>query len=496
MTSSRSLRREKNENKISIRYFQNLNYIIVGAVFVANIFFQLSEVSSSIFLYVGTLIMIGTLFFIDKDEYIYLSVALISVLRFSTIFNVSVINIITIVYFVKAYLLENEYKREKDKRRMPKTILTAGLFYVFYSLRNIFAFESNLRSVLLAIKITLFLVYLSDIFRCCESKKEAAERMRKILVYYVYGVAVAILASIIINPEYSLHAERMALGDRTGVNQLGISLAFCITFLSIGVTKAKSFYEWFVIIITALPLLYFCFATQSRTAIVMLIITLVSCVVFGYAQKESRLWITLMVIGVVVVLGGLIVFGEGTPIHGYIMETIDRFENPRGGDITGGRFGLWTVYIDVLKSNPWIFFFGGKLEDFTSTQAHNMFLEVFAGVGFFGTIIVIWLYTSVFVEIRKSLLKFGKPTFKFLSFLPFAAVFITGMASHSLLNTEPTVNFCIGVAMIYLYGEESENENTLADSNEPSNRFVSKRKRTQNFRRMDRRNSEKLRTLR
>ena len=49
---NRVLKKEKTENKTSVRYFEGLNLWIFAAVFVANVFFQLSEVSSSLFLYV------------------------------------------------------------------------------------------------------------------------------------------------------------------------------------------------------------------------------------------------------------------------------------------------------------------------------------------------------------------------------------------------------------------------------------------------------------
>ncbi len=492
---NRVLKKEKNENKTSVRYFEGLNLWIFAAVFVANVFFQLSEVSSSLFLYVGTFIMLGTLFFIDKDDYIYVFVSLMSVIRFSTIFGVSVVNIITFVYFFRTYVFENEYKNERDKRRMSKPVVTAGIVFIMYSLQYILNGNQGLRMSFIAIKLMFFMLYMVDVFRDMKNRKDASKKFMNIQIYYVVGVLIAVFASILVNPAYSLDATRMSLAEGAGVNQLGISLAFCLVFVTMGMTKVKNFKEWTVLAVTALPLLYYCFATQSRTSLIGMIITLASVLTMGYAQKRARLPITLMGIACVVVLGGLILFTEGTQLHENIMGTIERFTDPRGNDISNGRFDLWMHYLEVIGSDMRLFFLGGPLEKYGGVQAHNMFIEIFALFGLFGAIIVIWMYSTVFIEIRGAIISLGKGKFRLLGFLPLVILFVTGMASHTLLNTEPTVNFCLGAAMIYFYGENDLDEDNVVDNDDSGFGVVTKRKRNQNFRRMDNRYSKKFRRI-
>ncbi len=492
---NRVLKKEKTENKTSVRYFEGLNLWIFAAVFVANIFFQLSEVSSSLFLYVGTFIMLGTLFFLDKDDYIYIFVSLLSVLRFSTIFDVSVINIITFVYFFRTYVFENEYKSEREKRRMSKPVVTAGVVFILYSLQYILNGNQAMRMSFIAIKLMFFLLYMVDVFRGMIDRKSAEKKFMNIQVYYVSGVLIAVFTSILINPAYSLDATRMSLTAGSGVNQLGISLAFCLVFVTMGMTKVRNFKEWCVLAITALPLLYYCFATQSRTSLVAMIITFAAVLTMGYTQKRARLWITLMGIASVAVLGGMILFTEGTQIHENIMRTIERFTDPRGNDISNGRFDLWQHYVEVFTSDIRLFFFGGPIEEYGGIQAHNMFLEIFALFGVCGAGIVFWMYGVVFYEIRKSVVSLGKGKMRLLGFLPLAVLLITGMASHTLLNTEPTVNFCLGAAMIYFYGENDSDENNVADNDDSGVESLRKRKRYKNFRRLDRRYGKKLRRV-
>ena len=492
---NRVLKKEKTEKRTSVRYFEGLNLWIFAAVFVANVFFQLSEVSSSLFLYVGTFIMLGTLFFLDKDDYIYVFVSLMSVIRFSTIFGVSVINIITFVYFFRTYVFENEYKSEKDKRRMPTAVVTAGIVFILYSLQYILNGNQAMRMSFIAIKLMFFMLYMVDVFRDMADRKNAVKKFMNIQVYYVTGVLIAVFTSILVNPAYSLDATRMSLAEGAGVNQLGISLAFCLVFVTMGMTKVKNFKEWTVLAAAALPLLYYCFATQSRTALVGMIITLASVMTLGYAQKRARLPITLMGIACVVVLGGLILFTEGTQLHENIMGTIERFMDPRGNDISNGRFDLWKHYFEILGSDMRLFFFGGPLDKYGGVQAHNMFIEIIALFGLFGLGIVIWMYSTVFVEIRKAIVSLGRGKIRLLGFLPILILFVTGMASHTLLNTEPTVNFCLGAAMIYFYGENDIDEDNVADNDDSGTELVTKRKGYKNIRRMDNRYSKKFRSF-
>ena len=495
LTKQAKQAKQTTEKKKSVRYLDGLNLWILAAVFVANIFFQLSEVSAEIFMYVGTLIMIVPLFFLDKDEYIYVFVSLISVIRFSTIFDVSVINIITIVYFVRTYMIDNEFKREKEKRRLPKNVVLPCVAFIMYSLQYILNGEQALRMSLIAIKLLFFIVYMVDVFRSLTDRKTGSKKFMNIQVYYVLGVLIAVFTSILINPAYSLDATRMSLAEGAGTNQLGITLSFCLVFVTMGMTKVKNYKEWICLAGVALPLLYYCFATQSRTSLIGMIITFASVLIMGFSQARARKWITFMAIGSVAVLGGLILFTEGSQIHENITLTIERFTDPRGNDISNGRFDLWVHYVEVFTTDAKLFFLGGPLDSYGGIQAHNMFLEIFALYGVLGAGIVAWMYTAVFIDIKQAVVSLGKGKFRLLGFLPMVILFLTGMASHTLLNTEPSFFFCMGVAMLYFYGENDLDENTLADNDDSGAEPFSKRKGYKNFRRLGNSNSKKFRRV-
>ena len=196
----------------------------------------------------------------------------------------------------------------------------------------------------------------------------------------------------------------------------------------------------------------------------------------------------MMAIASVAVLGGLILFAEGTQIHENVMATIDRFVNPRNDDISNGRFDLWKIYMDKLSKDFKLFLIGGTREDFGGMQAHNMFIEVVANHGILGTVIVCYLYTMVFLEIGEAVRSLGKRKIKLLGFIPFVLVFIVGMASHTLLGTEATANFCLGTAMIYFYGECNETENDSSINDNQINNVAELRRKRGKFKSLSLRN--------
>ncbi len=470
---TRTLKRRE-DKKISIRYFEGINYKILVSVFVAGIFFSLSQISSSLFSYLGAAVIIAALIFIKREDYLYLSLALVNVLPTSTVFGISSLNIITVVYFVQTYLLDNEYKREKDKHRLPKSVTASGVVFIMYGLNYLITLSGSdgLQKVLVAIKTVLMLIYLVDSFRDFKDKESLVSGFRKMQVYFVLGTLITSLMSIAVNPDSLFEEARLTLTDGGvgGATRLGILLAFCLVFVTMAMTKVRNLVEWLVLVGAALPLLYLCFSTQSRTCIIAMIVILAAVSVFGMIRKESRIWILLMLLGVVVVLGGLILFTEGSQIYESIMHTIYRFQNPSGGDITNGRADLWVIYIEKLKSDMRLFFLGGARNEYASVESHNMFIEIIALNGFFGSIIVVWMYTAVYCSIRKSVLRFAEKKVHPLGFLPLATLFLVGMASFTILRSEFTIYYCLGVAMVYMYSvSEFDEKDSDSDANKAEN---------------------------
>lgn len=469
----RSLKNKKTKKLASIRYFQGLNYWILASVLVANIFFQLSEVSMSALKYVGIVCSLVPIFFIDKDDYIYAFISYMSVIRVSTIFNIAAINIISIVYFIRTYIFDNKYMRERDKRKFPQNVIVACMVFILYSLQYLLEKEPIIKTPLEIIKLLFFIVFMVDIFRACRTREELCKKFMNIQVYFIAGVLISIVCSLVINPNFALNSERLEVADTSGTNQLGILLAFCIVYSLFAVTRVKNINELLVHGVILFIFTYYCFATQSRTAIVGIMLSLFCIVIWGFSHVRTIIPVATMIATLSLFLYLVFTYGQETALYANIMETVERFTDPKDNDISNGRLDLWKMYIDALMNDAKLFFFGGDSESYPRLVAHNIFIEIWAEYGLIGFGIVCWIYTAVFMEIRNAIIRFGKSKIKVISFLPFAMVFVMGMASHTLIGTVPTVTFCMGTAMIYLYNQDSlDNSNSESDSVAPEEKRI------------------------
>lgn len=465
----RTLKNKKTFSFASVRYFQGLNYLILATVLVANVCFQLSEASTSAFRYLGIICSILPLLFIDKDDYIYVFISYLSVIRVSTIFGVAAINLVTFAYFFRAYIFDKRYHFQKEKRLLPANLIVACVVLILYSLQYMFVESGEIKTLLENVKLMFFLVFMVDVFRTCENEEKLLKKFMNIQVYCIFGVFISVVSSLLINPNYALRQERLAVAEASGTNQLGILLAFCIVYLLLAVMRVKNVSEIAVIGCVLFVFTYYCFATQSRTAIVGILAALVCIVIWGLTHSKTAVPIAAMVAVLLLALYLICTYGKNTVIYENIMATVDRFVNPKKGDISNGRMYLWKTYLNAIFTDTRLFLFGGQSSAYPNIVAHNIFIEILADYGFVGFGIVAWIYAVVFKEIKNSVTKFGKRKVKLIALLPFASVFIMGMASHTLTGTVPTVTFCLGTAMIYLYGyNEPQSENP--DKERPFNK--------------------------
>ncbi len=463
----RSLKNKKSLSFASVRYFQGLNYLILATVLIANVCFQLSEVSISAFKYLGIIFSMLPLFFIDKDDYIYVFISYLSVIRVSTIFGVAAINLVTFVYFFRAYIFDKKYFLQKKRRLLPRDLIVACVVLILYSLQYMFAEDAEIKTLLENVKLLFFLVFMVDAFRACESEEKLLKKFMNMQVYCISGVFISVVSSLLINPNFALKQERLAVAETSGTNQLGILLAFCIAYSLLAVMRVKNISEIAVIGCALFVFTYYCFATQSRTAIMGILVALACIVIWGLTHAKTALPVATMIAVLVLFLYLICTFGQDTVIYENIMMTVDRFVNPKHGDISNGRLYLWKTYLNAIFTDVRLFLFGGKSSAYPDLVAHNIFIEIFADYGFIGFGIVAWIYAVVFKEIKKAVTRFGKRKVKLISVLPFALVFIMGMASHTLTGIVPTVTFCLGAAMIYLYGYDDKPQAELSDKEKP-----------------------------
>lgn len=83
-------------------------------------------------------------------------------------------------------------------------------------------------------------------------------------------------------------------------------------------------------------------------------------------------------------------------------NSIDRIVDPRGGDISGGRFEIWNEYWTVYTSNMWNILWGASEDPrlyYMEAMPHNAFLSMLVGWGVMGCSLWLVLLFSVFRQL-------------------------------------------------------------------------------------------------
>ncbi|MPM50512.1 hypothetical protein SDC9_97254 [bioreactor metagenome] len=446
-------------------YFANINVITLAIITVVSIMVSVSNVmDSEILRYIGGFIFIGSLFFINFEEYPYLLVAFQAIKNPLTFFGVSLLNFITILYFLQKYVINKRANTEKIDVR----IIAPVLILILYSVRSIIT-EDNFYYIAEPIKVFLTSICFVSVLSEQKSANKSRDSYNLMIIYFTIGFIISSVIAAMFNIISGTEHTRFAITESSGENQLGILAAFGCAFILMRILERNSTMFQTILMFLFFGCVYVGFATESRTFTVLFVITLLWVFGFGFiasSQKRNKIivYTALIVIAAIV----LFTFGKGTSLHTMILATIDRFIHPRHDDVSGERIALAHAYIEGLTSNTKYFWFGvGK--DFTKIcykMAHNMYLEMWADYGIIGVLFIIWIYTNFALKIKRNLAGLGVHKIHLYGALPLILTFVAGFTSHSLLGMSPTIEFFFGIGGLYFISNrigENMDENTLGD---------------------------------
>lgn len=453
-------------------YFSSINVITLVIIAIITLIASASEVFNSEFLrYLGGLFFVIALFFVDYKEYPYLLVAFQATKIPLTFFSVSLLNFVTIIYFLQKFVFKKAHKEKMDA-----SYLIPIVVLVIYAIRAVFD-EGMIYYVSEAVKVLLTSICFVSIISEHESAKKARDAYNSLMVYFTVGFLVSAAFAAITKSAAGVQRARFAITEASGKNQLGILAAFGCAFILLRIIEHNSRSFQNILIALFIGCVYVGFATQSRTFTVLLLIALAWIFAFGFTSSgEKRNKVVIYISLIVIVSFLLYLFGKNTGLYSMIEETIDRFINPRNDDISGARFSIGETYIKGLTSNSKYFWLGvGKNYQIISHKmAHNMYLEIWSDYGIFGFVIIIWVYASFAFKIRSNLAKIGVRKMHLYGALPLIMTMVAGFASHSLLGMTPTIEYFLGIGGLYFItnkGEEDFYENTMGNLNEHRRKY-------------------------
>lgn len=413
------------------------------------IIFQMGENVSSVFDYVGIVVMLVGLLVIDHNQIVFAYIVFSASNRLLNVGNnIPLLPILTIVYMVREYILKKGYK----KYGLDTQMLIILAIYILYSMRFFFV-DYSFGVFIKTAKLIFSFVMLIDAFKKCSSKDEVKTRFNQLIFYLSFGLTITVFISAIFSST-SNSLDRFSISVDSGANVLGIYVSCAIGAATVMLLSDNTLLLKRVMGLLIIPMAYIGLLTQSRTFVVLMIIMIAWVLIFGFKNDYSRnATVAFAVVGVVVALI-FIIFFKNTEIYGLINTIIERFINPRNDDVSGGRTRLAQEYLRVIFSSWKYILFGsdGSLGVVAGgVVAHNMYIEVLYGNGFVGAVIVFAIYTVFFRKIRDSFVKVGFDKAHIEGALPFILCFVGGLSSHTILGVMPTNEFFIGVCAIYYY---------------------------------------------
>ena len=423
-----------------------INWKTTVLIIVLNVIFQLSESYSIIFGFIGAALFLVSLLIIDTDQYVYYYVAIACSRRLMEIYNIPLLSVITIIFFAQRYILsENIYRS-----RINKQVLLSFVLLLLYSMRFFFL-NYSFSAPILVIKLFFCILMLADCFNDCKTKEDVTKTLDLLIFYFSLGVTIACTVSLLINSSTG-NLERFSLSEENSTNILSIYAASGISVISTRLFSEISKTMKIVMVVMIAPLLYVGFLTQSRTFIVMLAIIFAWVMAFGVASERYRNIVVKVFIAVMVGVILFLIFGKNTSFYELMNKIIERFTNPKDDDITNGRDIIWKLYMARMLGSAKFMFFGNDgvtPSPAGGSMAHNMYLEMFYTYGLVGLVVIIWIYATLFVTLKKRFAECGFNKSMVFGTLPFILVWVAGMGSHTLLGTMPTIEFFLGVCCIY-----------------------------------------------
>ena len=272
-----------------------------------------------------------------------------------------------------------------------------------------------------------------------ESKGEWRKLYIDIYRYVALGAIYFTMLSIAIQGLPALSKRFTPAGEIT-INFFGIICALAIVNLLYGILKMKASVKINVCLIAGCVVCGL--LTQSRTFILAVAIGVVLMFLFTTSVNMKCYF---MAAGVAVSILLYLVYTNIPVLAERIDSVLFRFLDPSGGDISNGRYDLWSYTIASMINNPIYFWFGagnhlsvGAAFDDRVMVAHNMFLETWVIYGVVGCIMLFIVYV-LFIKRYLFMVKNGRVSL--ISLVPLIVMLCSLFYSHHFIGRSMSLVF-------------------------------------------------------
>lgn len=424
--------------------------IILGIVVV--FLAQLTEIKDfNIGIYMAYIIIILWSIFTSPKNILLMTFFLLSDNRILDIAGISIQLILMLIYLVKFRLI-------KSSKIYSDILLISVIEIIYCFIYHTYGINEVLQGFKFAVVILFYTLLLT------ESDLLNKETYKSLIKISVIGVVSSIIIAILLNP-VSLLNGRFAISEDSNWNLLGILSAFLfahaiLMYFYEETNKNKIFLVYSILMIIC------AMVTTSRTALIVVLFSFVWIIMFiGKSKKTTnKKFVTIVCIFILMFL----IF-TGIIKISFLDKLIDRITNPRQGDISNGRFTLWTQYISYLISHEKVLFFGNGnplvegiivASDTESLVAHNLFIEQIVTYGIVGNIIIASMYVVSYKTIKHKYLEdySGNIRMHKRYLLNIILIFIAGMFSHLLTSVLVTSELYLGIIQYIVLASNEKGE--------------------------------------
>lgn len=272
--------------------------------------------------------------------------------------------------------------------------------------------------------------------------------------YMAFGVIYFTILSVVINGAPSL-ATRFTPSSEITINFFGIVCTLVVVNLlySVLMLKARASKNIYLIIGCVISGLL----TQSRSFILAVVIGVLLLFLFTSSLNKK---IVFLFAGILSAFIFVVVYVSIPAFADMIEVVMSRIIDPSNGDISNGRYDLWSLTISAMRKNPVYFWIGagdynkiGAFFDNKIMVAHNMFLETWVIYGAIGSFLILLNYALFF---KQHLFNIKRGKIKKVTLVPLIVMLCSLFFSHHFIGRSMSIVFAFSFLPIVM---NSSNEN-------------------------------------
>jgi hypothetical protein len=246
-------------------------------------------------------------------------------------------------------------------------------------------------------------------------------------------------------------SSRFSAGPLNDPNYVGLICMLAITVLFILRKNGEISIPTFVILV--IVFIFFGLMTQSRSFIALFaLFVFLECMI----SIKNRPKLTISVVFPFFVYLGYLIYLRIDDIV-LLNNVSSRVTNPTSGDLSNGRFELWTMYLNYLFTDFNLLYGLGSnaFERLNIGQvAHNFFIE---DLVLLGLPLTMFCYLFLFIFYSKII---GTSRFDFYSYSPIFVILGSSLTLHSFLGTSGILLLYVGFVVI-AYNSSSDCQTKL-----------------------------------